>query len=469
MNKRWVFFLPVIAGIIVFVLLKQNTPEPQQKTANEVSKAVRTLSLTELSVTPKAIGYGTVQPASTWEAIAQVEGVIVEKHPDFSKGAIIKKGSMLFQIDPVNYQLSIAQIEADILATIAQLEEIDTKQKNTQASLEIEKKSLTLTKNELKRLQNLLKKSSVSRSDFEAQERSMLAQQQSVLAQNNSLKLIPAQRALLEAQLQQKNSQLKRAQRDLHNTKIIMPFTGRISIDNAEQAQYVRVGDRLTAVDALDKAEIEVQIPIRYFRGLLSSNKSINLLDPSMHQLNKQLGIKAMVVLHEGGISTRWDAKLSRLSDTLDPKTRTIGVIVEVDNPYGDVRPGSRPPLIKGFFVEVHLLGAPRPSRLVVPRSALHNNQLYLVNGENRLEIKKVQVELYQAEFAIVSSIKADPQGKSPLAQGDKVIISDLVPAIENMLLSPKPDLEAEKRLKALTVVNRESSLDVNSRAKGSH
>jgi len=448
-NKRWVFFIPVLLGIIVLVMLKQNSSVPEQKPAQETTAVVRTLSVPQLTVTPIAIGYGTVQPVSTWEAVAQVEGIITEKHPDLSKGAIIEKGTILLQIDPTDYELNIAQIEADILANKAQLDELDTKLENTQLSLEIEQKSLGLTKKELKRLQNLNKKGSVSFSDVEKQERTMLAQQQSVQAQQNSLKLIPSQRALLEAQLQQKHSQLTSAQRDLNNTRIIMPFTGRISAQKVELAQYVRVGNTMIAADALDKAEIEVQIPIGYFRGLLRVNngETVNLLDISVQQLKDALGIKAQVLLREGGLDTRWDARFARLSDTMDPKTRTVGVIVEVDNPYGDVQPGSRPPLIKGFFVEVHLQGAPRPNSLVVPRSALHNNTLYRINQQNRLEIINIQVELYQPEFVIVSG--------DMLKAGDNIVISDLVPAIEGMLLSPKTDSDFASRLKSLVEGNQ--------------
>ncbi|MDX2506041.1 MAG: hypothetical protein QNL62_16405 [Gammaproteobacteria bacterium] len=457
-KKRWVFFIPVILGIVVIVLLKQNKPVPQQKPAQETVTVVRTLAIPSLTVKPVAIGYGTVQPVSTWEAVAQVEGIITEKNPALGKGAIIEKGTLLLQIDPTDYELNITQIEADILANKAQLEELEIKLKNTQASLSIEKKSLDLTRKELKRLQNLVKKGSVSFSAVEAQERTMLAQQQSVQAQNNSLKLIPSQRALLEAQLQQKQSQLKSAQRDLDNTRISMPFTGRISANNVELAQYVRIGNTLTAADALDKAEIEVQIPIRYFRGLLRTREgeSVNLLELSQQKLHEKMGIKAQVVLQEGGLSTAWDARFARLSDTLDPKTRTIGVIVEVDNPYGDVSPGSRPPLIKGFFVQVHLTGAARPGSLVVPRSALHNNQLYLMNNQNRLEILKVRVELYQPEFAIVSSamvsttsVTSDEQTKQ-LKAGNNIIVSDLVPAIEGMLLSGQQDTSMANRLQSL-------------------
>jgi len=63
-----------------------------------------------------------------------------------------------------------------------------------------------------------------------------------------------------------------------------------------------------------------------------------------MQKLNQHFGIKAMVVLHEGGLSTHWEARFSRLTDTLDPRTRTVGVIVEVDKPYVDVTPVQHPP-----------------------------------------------------------------------------------------------------------------------------
>ena len=437
--KRWVFFIPVIIGIIAIVLLKQNSSVPKQKPAQELATSVRTIPIPQLDVSPIAIGYGTVQPVTTWDAVAQVEGVITYKHPQLNKGAIIEKDILILQIDPTNYELKISQMQADILANTAQIEELEVKLENTKASLDIENKALALTKKELQRLQRLVKKGGVSFSEVEAQERAMLTQQQSVQSQTSSLKLFPSQRALLEAQLQQKQSLLESAKRDLDNTKITMPFTGRISIDNIELDQHARIGNTLTAADALDKVEIEIQIPIRYFRGLMNPKaQSINLLDLSQKNIKQGLGITAQVVLREGGIHTHWKAKFSRLTDTLDPKTRTIGVIVEVENPYADVKPGSRPPLIKGFFVEVHLTGAIRSESLVVPRSAIHNGHLYLIDNESRLKITKVSTELLQAEFAVISG---------EIKQNETLVVSDLVPAIRGMLLSAKLDKETGERL----------------------
>lgn len=98
----------------------------------------------------------------------------------------------------------------------------------------------------------------------------------------------------------------------------------------------------------------------------------------------------------------------------------------------------SVPPLIKGFFVEVYLTGKIRSESLVVPRSAIHNQHLYLVNKENRLEIKKIHTTLLQAEFAVV---------EGDIKQGDTLVVSDLVPAIKGMLLTPKSDSETLDRL----------------------
>jgi RND family efflux transporter MFP subunit len=432
-GKKWVFFIPVLIGVVAIGLLKQTSTEPQQKAVEESSVLVRVINAPSLTVTPVAVGYGTVQPVSSWEAVAQVEGVIREKNSHLNKGAIIDKGSVLFQIDEIDYKLSIAQINADIVAIQAQLNELDAKEKNTRLSLDIESKSLELSKKELKRLRSLINKGSVSQSDYDTQERVMLAQQQSVQAHHNSLNLLPSQQALLEAQLLQQQSRLQSAQRDLANTRITLPFTGRIAQVNVEQDQYVRVGQTLAIADALDKAEIEVQIPIRYFRNLIRSTQKFDLLNISAEHLNKRLGIKARVVLNEGGVLTTWVARFSRLSDTLDPVTRTIGAIVEVDGPYAHVQPGIRPPLFKGLFVAVKLSGKPFPDSIVVPRSALHNEHLYIVNADNRLQIRKVDIRMYQTEFAVIGA---------GLKVGEKVVVSDLLPAIEGMLLQPKHDDE---------------------------
>jgi len=440
--KKWVILIPVIIGIATLVMLKKNQLKPVQEPLREVAKLVRIIHTPSLTVTPRAKGHGTVRPSRTWEAVAQVKGKIIEKHPKLRKGAILEAGALVLRIDPTDYQLAIAQAEADILATQAQLQELTAKADNTRASLKIEQAALALNEKELQRKRKLVGKGGVSPSDLESQERSLLAQQQSVQAQKNTLNLIPSQKALLEAQLARHQATLASARRNLANTEIRLPFTSRIAEVHVEQDQYVREGQVLASSDDLETAEIETQIPINQLSALFHANQAFDILHTLPRPGALNLGLSAQVILQEKGLNARWSARFARFSDTLDPKTRTVGVIVEVDKPYANVQPGVRPPLVKGLFVAVNLAGRPRPNSLVIPRSALHNgHQVYVANAGRRLEIRNVEIGLVQPEFVVIS------QG---LAAGDQVVVSDLIPAIEGMLLKPQDDPRSLKRLQTL-------------------
>jgi len=439
-HRKWVIIIPILAGIAGLTVLKQNKTPPVQEALQEKPRLVRVISTPSVTLAPVAKGYGSVSPARTWEAVSQVKGKILEKNPLLEKGAILKAGSLLLRIDPTDYQLAIAQIEADILATRAQLEELEAKAANTRISLQIEQTAYALNEKELQRKRNLVDKGSVSRSDLETQERALLAQQQSVQSQKNSLNLIPSQRALLEAQLARQEANLSASRRDLIHTEIYLPFTGRISKVNVEQDRYIREGEVLAAADGLNMAEVEAQIPLGQMSNLIRSDKIVNVLEQAAEDPHQSLGLSASIQLQEGDLSASWEARLARLSDTLDPKTRTVGVIVEIDDPYSKAQPGVRPPLFKGLFVEVILTGKPRPDSLIIPRYALHGGKVYVANSDNRLEIRPVNVELVQPDYLVI---------REGLQPGERLVVSDLIPAVDGMLLNPKEDERTLQQLNA--------------------
>ncbi|OOZ37532.1 efflux RND transporter periplasmic adaptor subunit [Solemya velesiana gill symbiont] len=441
-TRRWVTLVPIIIGIAAIMFLKKNKMEPVQEPPAEKPRLVRVIPAPSVTIAPRATGHGTVQPGRTWEAVAQVKGRIVEKHHRLEKGAFIEADILILRIDPTDYELAIAQAEADIQATQAQLNEQDAKDANTRASLKIEEAALVLNEKELQRKRKLVGKGGVSRSGLESQERSLLSQQQSVQSQKNTLNLIPTQKALLEAQLARHQATLATARRNLANTEIRMPFTGRIASINVEQEKYVREGEVLASADGMERAEIETQIPIDQMSSLFrTTTQATNILNLTELEGRNGIGLDARVDLREGALNASWEARFARISDTLDPKTRTVGVIVEVDQPYSGVEPGRRPPLFKGLFVEVTLSGKPRPDSLVVPRSALHDGRVYIANEENRLDIRKVEITLLQPEYAVIGS---------GLKAGERIVVTDLNPAIQGMLLDARDDKRSLERLTSL-------------------
>lgn len=434
---KWLFFAPLAAGIAVFILLTHQSAPPEQLDVDTPARVVRYIEAPRVTVIPRALGYGRARPVRVWEAVAEVSGRIIEIHPRLLKGSLIGRDELLVRIDPTEYELAVSQVQADILSTRAQLAEMAVKEANTRASLAIEEESLALRATEVARKSELVQKRTLSASEYEQEQRNLLAQRQQVQAQKNALNLLPAERELLAAQLARFQAQLDSVKLDLTRTEIRLPFRARISEVNAEQAQYVREGSVLAKADAIDKAEVEAQIPIARMRALLQSDKRLdfNKLDPG--RLTEQLGVDARVWLRDPNGDVLWQGQFRRMSDTLDPDTRTVGVIIEVDAPYGDVRPGERPPLVKGLFVEVDLRGRPRPDRLVVPRNALHDGRVYLVE-DGRLVIRQVDVQTVQPEYAVIAD---------GIEVGAPVVVTDLVPAIEGMRLEGQPDPEALERL----------------------
>ncbi len=439
-QKKWVIFIPILIGIVFVLFLKQQQKPPVQGPLKETAQQARIIAVPAARVVPTATGHGTVLPSQTWEAVAQVKGKILEKHPRLQRGALLEADTLLLKIDPADYELAVTRAEADITATRAQIQELDAKAKNSAASLRIEQKALALSRKELERFQSVFERGGISRSDLETQERSLLTQQQSVQNLKNTLSLIPSQRLLLEAQLAKQEAQLEASRRDLAHTEVRLPFTGRIAEVNVELNQYVREGEVLTIADDLARAEVEIQIPIERLAALIHSDAPLNLLENPARATNERFPLAATIRLREGNIDAVWQGRFARFSDTLDTKTRTVGVIIEIDDPYSRVQPGVRPPLLKGMFVQAELAGEAREQSLVIPRSALHNGQVYLVTSDNRLQLRPVKIGLLQSEFAVISS---------GLSEGDRIVVSDLIPAIDGMLLRPAEAPEVTRQLLA--------------------
>lgn len=437
--RKWLIIIPLIIAVAVFVLLIKNRTQPEQAEPVEKSRAVRIIEVPSLTVVPRAVAYGNVEPAKTWEAVAEVSGRITELHPQLKNGELIAAGDLLIRIESTDYELAAVQVDTDIQGIQAQLAELEVRQQNTAASLEIEQQALALSEKELERNQALVNKGTVTRSAFEQEQRALLAQRQNVQSLQNTLNLLPAERQLLQAQLARQQAQRQSALLNLERTTISAPFAGRVAQVNVENTQYVRQGEVLATLDSIDMAEITVHLPVSKLRPLIPPDtQRMGIAELDSATVRQTLGFSATVRLPGQGLAIDWPARFVRASDAVDTRTRTLGLVVAVDEPYRQAQPGIRPPLVKGMFAEVELRGKSLPDSLVIPRNALHQDQVYLVDDSNRLQRRKVSVQLQQSNYAVISE---------GLSAGEKLIVSDLFPAVDGMLLEPVNDPQAQQRL----------------------
>jgi len=439
--KRVLIIIPVILGIALFAVMKTNKKPPARLDSRERVHIVRVIPLERMQVVPRVKTYGYVEADRTWQAISEVSGKIVNVNDNLKKGHFIKKDEVLFKIDTTSYGLAETRGLADVMNVDARLRELEQSRKNTERLLAIEKKSLSSAGQELKRKRELFANEYISASDLEKEERTFLAHQTTMNNLQNALDLIPSQKKALLAQKKSGESTVTERRLDVARTEIRAPFDCRLSVVNVELYQFAAAGTILLEAESIDRAEIPVSLSPKNFFTLLPREfrSSVEPL-PDMETIRRSFGITAKVRLPmDVDFPIEWNGTFSRISESMDPKTGTLTLYITVDNPYEKVIPGKRPPLITNMYVQVELKGKPLPDRFVLPRSAVHEKNVYISTPENRLEIRPVDIEFNMADMAVVSA---------GLKEGEILVLADLMPAVEGMLLKPVQAGDVLERLR---------------------
>jgi len=428
LSKRWLGLAPVLLGLAVVVFAATSRQSPRPSAPGEHARSLSVFELERAPVSPRVVGYGEAQPARRWRAIAEVGGQIVDVHPELDSGSRVEGGERLVRIDRIDYQLTVDRFEAEAAALEAQIRELERTRANHEQMLEIESDSLRLAAKERDRIERLLAREAAAPNERDQVERDYLTQKRRVQELENELRLLPARLDQLEANLRATRQRVAAAQRDLERTVIEAPFAGRLSSVGIELGQFVAAGEMLLELHDSERSEVEVRLPLDDLALLAPAEQSPGLRD--RRSLADVLeGTLATVRLRGGNRAWEWPARLVRLRERIDPNGRTAGVIVRVDEP--DRQNGvDRPPLLEGAFCEVEFSGPPRSGLWLVPRSAVRQDFLFVVDSENRLRKKTVDTRLRLENALAVAG---------PLDEGDRVVISNPIPAVEGTLVAPVP------------------------------
>lgn len=445
--RRLIFLMiPILIGVLIlFVLIRTKQGPPRKETVSNVKK-VRAIVVVPTDVTPVIHGYGTVQPVNTWQAIAEVSGKAVYVNPKLDKGQPVKKGAVLIKIDPTEYDLSVSESEANIASYTAQEKQLKDTETSNKALLRLEQQTLKLKKNELDRQKRLVSEKVATTSDYENAQSSYIAQQYKVQAIQNSLNSLVAQFELLEAQTRQAEIKLRTARLQLGYTQITAPFDGLVSAVAVEKSQFIQKGQTLAEMEDIQAQEIEAQISggFHIFRpDQTKANRERRFNENQT--LSEIIGIKALVKPVSGSRTIPREGRVMRFTASVDTTTRTPGLIVQVDDPYGLESGIKGPPLVKGVYCEVEFYGKPLKNAIAIPRTAIHpGSQVYVVDENNRLRFRTVEIAFTQEGIAVVSN---------GLKKGDILIVTDVVPAVDGMAVEPVIDQKLSRKVK--TEANR--------------
>lgn len=388
---------------------------PERQALDEFATAVKTHSVKRQDITPTVSATGTVKAAFSWEAVSEVAGQVVWLSPKVKDGALLPQGEELLRIDHSGYQLALAQVEAQLARSKVQ-------DQATEDNIEAEQHNVRLLQQEFERQQKLAHKGSVLASVRDTAERNWRNALKALQALKNTLAVSAAEQAVLQVQRRQ-------AQLNLLHTVIVAPRDIRITgVDIAEQ-QYTTAGKVLFSADGLHSAEVSARFALGDLRPLLAGTRNPQTDEHGFWKPNV-IGLPAQARLKVGKFEARWEGQISRLQGSLDAQTQTIGVVAEIDDPYGRTDPGKRPPLSRNLFVELAITGQTLSDQLVIPANTIRNGKVFLMDAENRLQVRSVKLKFRQKNLAVV---------REGLKPGDRLVMSDLVAAVPGMLLKTAP------------------------------
>lgn len=445
------FILPIIVGIglIIMMLIVKLQPDMKHEPTTSLITPVSYVEVQSHLISPEIIGFGVIKPDVSLQAKAEVSGLITYIHPKLKKGEIFDKDTLLLTIDDKDYLLQLKQAQADLLVNKANLQEMTLTIANNKLELDLALEKLTVSEIEYARMLKLNKTGAVSKSSLNAEKQNLLRQKQEVQQLENKKTTLPSMLEVMKAQLDISNAKLEKSQRDLARTQITMPFDGRISEVYTELNQYVTAGGVATSgqlFDAfsLNKVIINAQFPLAQFRlfaqNFNATTVANNESSPNMKAVLQSLGLSVMVE-EPSGIFKPWPAKVERFSDNLDAKSRTVGIMISVTDSYKNILPGTRPPLLEGMYMKVVLSGKPK-EMLTIPRFTLHGSEIFVINELQKLTRVNIDKLQYHGDLLLI-----DPDTSTVIKPQDKVITSDVFPAVNNMLVSPILDENVSQQM----------------------
>jgi len=362
--------------------------------------------------------FGTVTPRESLKLVAQVRGQIVDIHQSFKEGGFVKKGTRLIQIDPRTYNLEVKRRKVQIMQSEAELKRLEQEVVNLKSRLKIANSDVALAKSEYLRLKKLIDRKVIAQSQLDKAEQAYLASRERRQAIKNQLALIGPQREQLIAARDMADVMYQQADLDLERSRLEAAFDGWVLEKAIEVGQHVNVGQQMGSIYKAGELDIEVKIPTKEFKWLPAG-------------MGNNSSIAADVIFRNTGDEQVWPGRVARVKARMDERTRTLPVVIEVDETAIAQESVSGFRLRPGMFVTIKIKGKEVNRAFVLPRYVVYPGDVVYTLKDDQLKIKNVGILRSYKDSIIVNE---------GLSEDDQIISTPLSGAVDGMSVRLKTD-----------------------------
>ena len=398
-------FVVLSMAVVLAITLVVLRPKAKRQVPAEKGRLVEVFPAKAENVQMVVESYGTVEPRETLKLVAQVHGPVVEISPAFKEGNYIEKGTQLIQIDPRSYQLEVERRRVQIKQSEAELKRLDQEVVNLASRVKIAKNDAALARNEYARLKKLIQREVISQSQLDKADQAYLASLERLQTLENQMALIGPQKEQLVAARDMAGVSLKQAQLDLERSGLEAPFDGWVMEKTVEIGQHVTIGQQLGSIYRSGELDIEVRIPTKDFQWLPAG-------------LGRSTAVAADILFENAGVPHTWRGRVARVKAAMDQKTRTLPMIIEVDDPQTISRKEGYFRLRPGMFVTIRIEGKQIEQAFVLPRRVVYPGDIVYTVNDQHLEVKEVNILRGYEDSVIIDAGLSDGEliVKTPLS-----------------------------------------------------
>ena len=418
----------LIVGVIGMKALKDmREPLPRQVFDNP-GPVVRVVSVQPRDVPLSVAGFGTVRAKHVWSIASEVSGAVVELSPQVRAGLHVKRGDLLFQVDPRPFRLTVKRIEARLSQHEKEIVVLQQQRKNHLETLALAQQNLAIAEEDLRRDEALARKGTISPRERDRSQQVRNEALRTVQGVDNQLALNGPRIEQAEAAIEVARAELEEAELQLGKTRVLAPADSQFVQTTLDRGEFVTAGREVATLHGTDAVEIPIAVPMEELRWLpaLSPDHFSPAAGSNPAAADR---LPAATVRWQGGARDyAWHGRVVRWEAGLDSQTRTLTLVVEVPRPWDSFRPGEHPALQPGMFCRVDISAGSQPNAVVIPRTALHDNDTVLLVSDGRLERRPVEVLRFLRDQAILSG---------GLQAGEQLVVSPLSAPVVGMKLRP--------------------------------
>jgi RND family efflux transporter MFP subunit len=376
-KAKYILILVFMAFVAVYSAAghaEEEKTEAQEETAAAPPPEVEVTEVVEKTVPVYQEYVATMDGMMNATILAQVQGYLIKQN--YQEGSFVKKGTLLFEIDPRPFEAELDVAKAILARHQAVLQ-------TAQATLD--------------RILPLAAANAVSQKD-----------------KDDAIGRVQA----AEAEVLAARAEVRKAELDLSFTRITSPLDG---IAGAAKAQ---IGDLVGTPQSQVLTTVSTVNPIKVYVPI-SEREYLQAVERAKTKTAVATKTQFELVLTDG---TAWPDKgtLAFADREVDPQTGTIRVAILFPNPENILRPGQ--------YAKVRALIKTEKAALMVPQRAVGElqgiYQVAVVDADNTVKLRNVKVgERFEGWWIIQEGLKP----------GERVIAEGIQKVREGVKVNPKP------------------------------